>query len=140
MEQIQVKVSCLGCGSGHTLEVYPLDYEAWKGGALIQSVMPYLNAEQRELLISNTCQKCWDKMMIPPVSEEIDIEVKDVYGTEMYYVTSEHKKPIETLTKKVTIDLNDMQALNELGFRFQFGKQIKNEAVKKFAENGVNNG
>jgi len=34
----------------------------WKNGELIQNVMPYLNEDERELLISGTCGKCFDKI------------------------------------------------------------------------------
>lgn len=34
----------------------------WKTGTLIQRAMPNLSADQRELLISHTCGKCWDRM------------------------------------------------------------------------------
>jgi hypothetical protein len=35
---------------------------AWKEGMLIQDAMPELSADERQLLISGTCGKCWDKM------------------------------------------------------------------------------
>ena len=38
------------------------DFRAWKNGELIQRAMPYLTADQRELLISGVCGKCFDKM------------------------------------------------------------------------------
>lgn len=37
-------------------------YEAWKNGAMIQNAMPYLTADEREMLISGTCPQCWEEM------------------------------------------------------------------------------
>ena len=37
------------------------DYDAWHNGALIQEVFDYLTAGQRELMLSNTCDTCWNK-------------------------------------------------------------------------------
>jgi hypothetical protein len=45
-----------------SFKVEPDDYFAWKDGKLIQEAFPYLSAGQRELLISNTCEKCWEKL------------------------------------------------------------------------------
>ena len=67
-------------------------------------------------------------------STEIQIEVKDVYGTETYYVEGEHADPISSLTHKKTINLSDMEALVALGFTFNFGRQLKDADVAKFAE------
>jgi hypothetical protein len=36
------------------------DYAAWVGGKKIQDVMPYLSADDRELLISGTSKEGWD--------------------------------------------------------------------------------
>ena len=33
-------------------------------GALAQEVFSYLNADQRELLISSTCNRCWESMTL----------------------------------------------------------------------------
>ena len=38
------------------------DVVDWKGGKYIQDAMPYLSADERELLISGTCGTCFDKM------------------------------------------------------------------------------
>ena len=42
-----------------------------ENGALIQDAMPYLSADDRELLISGTCGACFDKMF-PPDPENDD--------------------------------------------------------------------
>lgn len=68
------------------------------------------------------------------MESEIQIEVKDVYGVETYYVVGAHAEPISALTHKKTINLADMEALVDLGFTFNFGRQIKDANVKQFLE------
>jgi hypothetical protein len=55
-----INVDCKFCGSHHEIELDLKDLKAWQAGQKIQVVMPYLDADQRELLISNTCTKCWE--------------------------------------------------------------------------------
>jgi hypothetical protein len=61
-EQVDVEVQCRWKPE-HKLVIRVLleDWLEWKGGTprLIQSVFPYLNADQREILISGTCPTCW---------------------------------------------------------------------------------
>ena len=57
-----VSVTCSKCGSVDCFYVENEDLHAWKNGALIQDAMPYLNADQREMLISKTCNECWNLM------------------------------------------------------------------------------
>jgi hypothetical protein len=45
------------------------DLQAWKNGEYIQNAMPYLNVDERELLISGTCGPCFDNMF-PEEDEE----------------------------------------------------------------------
>jgi len=51
------------------LELDPADVRKWQTGTLIQYAMPYLSAAERELLISGTCDECFQKL-IPPDDEE----------------------------------------------------------------------
>ena len=60
--KIQITKTCNLCQQKTGLWVQPKDYAAWQGGAHIQDVMPYLPADQRELLISGTCGTCFDKL------------------------------------------------------------------------------
>lgn len=54
---------CFDCGINHeielpnntTLEKFNEDVKLWKSGQYIQQVMPYLNDESREILISGMC-------------------------------------------------------------------------------------
>lgn len=56
---------CVVCHTVYTLKVKVDAYLAWKAGALIQNVMPELHKQDRELLISNICGKCWDEVCYP---------------------------------------------------------------------------
>lgn len=59
---VTLDVKCRLCRRVHTLTVGQTDVMDWKDGAFIQDVMPYLTAEQRELLISRTCGPCFIKI------------------------------------------------------------------------------
>jgi hypothetical protein len=52
------------------------------------------------------------------VNVVIEYRIKNVYGRENIYITSEHAKFVKILTKKETIDGTDMGALESLGFTF----------------------
>jgi len=58
----KIEVTCRMCGGIATLKVNEQDMIDWKQGKLIQNAMPYLNKEDRELIISNTCGDCFNKL------------------------------------------------------------------------------
>jgi redox-regulated HSP33 family molecular chaperone len=60
MQEYEVK--CQFCKKVYIIKARPEQIEAWKAGALIQNVMPYLSDNDRELLISGTCEPCFDKL------------------------------------------------------------------------------
>jgi len=53
---------CTWCEEGTEIKAHEKDIKAWLDGANIARVMPYLTEDERELLISGTCPKCWNKM------------------------------------------------------------------------------
>jgi hypothetical protein len=59
---MKIDVCCKWCEKSHELEVRKSGLNRWKNGELIQDVLPELSADERELLISGTCGKCWDAM------------------------------------------------------------------------------
>lgn len=67
---MQIECKCWNCKRVFTIECDSGDYDAWKDGELIQESLHYLSADDRELLISNTCGECWDKMFGPSDSNE----------------------------------------------------------------------
>ncbi len=60
---------CQKCGDTQTVLVKKSDLLNWKKGEYIQSAMPYLTGDERELLISGTCGPCFDNMF-PDEDEE----------------------------------------------------------------------
>lgn len=62
---------CVCCYTTYDLHYNYQDWLSWKAGEYIQDVMPYLSADDRELMISGVCGKCFD-MMFP-----LDIEWED---------------------------------------------------------------
>lgn len=74
MEKILVGARCPVCGKMNQVEVYKADFEAWQNGELIQRAMPYLSANEREIIQTGTCAKCWDKLFGEPEEEEEDLD------------------------------------------------------------------
>ena len=61
-----VAVPCKKCEVVNELEVDFENFIAWQSRKmLIQEAFPTLDADQRELLISGICPKCWDEMFPP---------------------------------------------------------------------------
>jgi hypothetical protein len=59
---IRMTRNCTTCGKPQSIEIKPSSLLAWRNGELIQRAFPYLNSSERELLLSGTCEKCWDDM------------------------------------------------------------------------------
>jgi hypothetical protein len=58
-----VSVKCTGgCRKTFAVPLTPEQEAAWRGGALIQRVVPTLPSDERELLISGICPLCWEKL------------------------------------------------------------------------------
>lgn len=57
-----VKTTCPICHCDTYLQVDAEEYARWQAGELIQVAMPYLDADEREMLISGICPTCWDDM------------------------------------------------------------------------------
>lgn len=62
-EKVAYIVKCRLCGDVYKLMLYPSDLERfYNREALIQDIFPYLSADERELIQTQTCPKCWDRM------------------------------------------------------------------------------
>lgn len=61
-KEISVATRCPFCGHANFIEVNENDYLDWEDGELAQNAFPYLSADEREMLISGICPKCWDGM------------------------------------------------------------------------------
>lgn len=63
MEEVNLKVPCKMCGDVHEIVVIKNDFMKWYNGELtIQNALPYLTIDERELLISHICNKCYDEL------------------------------------------------------------------------------
>ena len=58
-KEITVVCPCPFCGSATEVEVNENDYWDWQDGELAQIAFPYLNPDEREILISGICKDCW---------------------------------------------------------------------------------
>lgn len=60
----EFQVSCAQCKRTFTLRVRFEDYMLFDSPYRphIQDIFPYLTPVERELLISHTCEECWNKM------------------------------------------------------------------------------
>ena len=64
---ITIEATCMMCQKTKELKLPASGYAAYKAGMLIQRAMPSVPEGDRELLISQTCGPCFDKLF-----EEID--------------------------------------------------------------------
>jgi hypothetical protein len=62
LNMVTKKITCTHCNQEYSFEVNKGDLEDWENGELIQDVLPYLSPGERELLMSGTCDSCWEKM------------------------------------------------------------------------------
>ena len=58
---VKVSVTCPFCGKENFLTLSAKDFNAWQEGELVQNAFPYLDANERELLVSGICSECWEK-------------------------------------------------------------------------------
>lgn len=55
---ITLEITCPFCGNFSLIDVLAEDFEKYQNGELVQNCFPYLDASERELLISGICFKC----------------------------------------------------------------------------------
>lgn len=68
--EVCVVTRCPFCGKGHEIEVNEIDYLDWQDGEHAQNAFPYLEANEREMLISGICPDCWNGMFGQEEDEE----------------------------------------------------------------------
>ncbi len=74
---VEVGRACPFCGKP-TKVLMPLEaYRAWQAGAYVQVAWPQGTADEREVLISGTCAKCWDEMIPDEDEDEDEILTED---------------------------------------------------------------
>lgn len=69
-KEVTIITTCPICGHANEVEVNEIDYLDWQDGMLAQDAFPYLNANEREMLISGICPSCWDNMFSPEDEED----------------------------------------------------------------------
>ena len=57
---VEVICRCPFCGKRNSVVVDEEDFERYENGAKAQDAFPYLEPDERELLISGICPSCWD--------------------------------------------------------------------------------
>ena len=78
-DTMEVMATCRFCGTTHTITVGINDYFNWQEVTHAQDAMPYLTPAERELLISNTCQTCWDRMFGQTDDDWYDEDDEEVF-------------------------------------------------------------
>jgi hypothetical protein len=71
MDETALTITCWHCQGTYVVNVPTAGLEKWKAGAFIQNAMPELSISNRELLISNTCGECFDKLFPEDEEEEV---------------------------------------------------------------------
>jgi len=87
---LTVVAVCSNCHKSFNIKVNYEGYNTWKSGngPVIQRAMPYLTAEERELLMGGMCTECWDEVMIdwdycePTFLAYYRIQIKGDYNME----------------------------------------------------------
>ena len=58
-----MSITCKHCNTEYNIMVNPEHILQWQAGnGYIQDIMPYMPADERELLISKICSDCWNEM------------------------------------------------------------------------------
>lgn len=56
------QLTCRSCKQPHFILAYESDINKWMNGIYIRYALPYLNEDDREMLISRICPTCWIKL------------------------------------------------------------------------------
>jgi hypothetical protein len=71
VRDLPVDIQCHSCGVWYNILVNRYDLHDWTSGSLsIQDALSYLSPSERELLLSQTCGGCFDKIFPPLDSDE----------------------------------------------------------------------
>jgi hypothetical protein len=66
VRDLPVDIECHICNRWYNILVNRYDLFDWTSGSLpIQNALSYLSANEREMLLSQTCGDCFDKMFPP---------------------------------------------------------------------------
>ena len=73
-ETTTISICCPFCHNTTELVVPFEGYKAWQSGELVQNALPELSVDDREMLISGTCETCWDELF--KIEDEDDVGVQ----------------------------------------------------------------
>jgi hypothetical protein len=59
---MDLRIKCLLCNNVYILKVFAINYNDWKCGRKAQDAFPYLTPGERELIISKTCENCFNML------------------------------------------------------------------------------
>jgi hypothetical protein len=69
-KKTDVMIECKFCQAFYTVPVDENAYKDWQNGeGFIQDLMPELSPEERELLLSKTCEECWNVIVLGKTEE-----------------------------------------------------------------------
>lgn len=66
---LKLEIKCVFCKLPNIVECDEAGFDRYKNGEPIQTALPELSADERELIHSGICPKCWDNMF-PDHGEE----------------------------------------------------------------------
>jgi hypothetical protein len=61
-DYLSLHVECVECHRTILILCTADEWDAYKHGLLIQDAFPNMSADEREMIISGICPKCWDVM------------------------------------------------------------------------------
>lgn len=64
MKDVILTMICPFCGKEHEVDVNEQDFVNYLAGDLAQEAFPYLNATQREQMLSHICPKCQEEVFV----------------------------------------------------------------------------
>ena len=62
MSKATIETECNICGQQYSIEVSKECYDAWQKGLLDDDVLRDVSDEDRELLVTKTCDSCWQTL------------------------------------------------------------------------------
>lgn len=62
MNVITIDAMCILCKGAQPITMSKDAYDKWQGGMYLQDAAPELTADEREMLISGICGKCFDDL------------------------------------------------------------------------------
>ena len=77
---MKIKITCSACGAPFEIRVREADFERWNRGSNAQDCFPYLTSGERELLISQTCDSCFDHLFTHKVNDDVSLTIIDPHG------------------------------------------------------------